>query len=95
MVRKRLVAKGRDSNGRPRQTFADEVQAMDDAAFDAAMRRATWLASFARTQPTSDFHWQLDVCSREAAGRGRPSPVRSAAACAGPSDQDLRGAAPA
>ncbi len=67
-----VTLNGKDNRGNPRQVYADRIAAMDDAAFVREAEQKVWLSAYATNNPRSDYHWQVDACSDEAARRNKP-----------------------
>lgn len=63
---------GKDNYGNPRQDYADRIAAEDDAIFLKRAETDIWLSAYANNNPRSDYHWQADLCYREAVRRGKP-----------------------
>lgn len=67
-----LSLDGKDNRGNPRQTYANRIAAMSEAAFLKEVEQKIWLSAFANNNPRSDYHWQADACHGEAARRDKP-----------------------
>lgn len=67
-----LTIPGKDSDGKPRQRFADKLAAASSEEFLKIAEQAIWLSAYANNNPRSDFHWQADACWDEAHRRGQP-----------------------
>lgn len=63
---------GKDNYGKPRQYYADRLAAMSDQEFIKAAEQDIWLSAYASNNPRSDYHWQADLCYKEAQRRGNP-----------------------
>ncbi|CAA2140483.1 hypothetical protein [Hyphomicrobium sp. ghe19] len=67
-----LIIPGTDNSGKPRQDFANQIAALDDAAFVKEAEHRIWLSAYANNNPRSDYHWQADACYDEAQRREKP-----------------------
>ena len=73
-----LTIAGKDNYGNPRQSFADKIASLDDAAFVKEAQHRIWLSAYANNNPRSDYHWQADACYDEAQRRGKPELYKAA-----------------
>jgi hypothetical protein len=73
---------GNDNHGKPKQDYADSLEAMSEVGFLKAAVQAIWLSAYASNNPRSDYHWQADACYDEAVRRGRPELYSQAHAAA-------------
>jgi hypothetical protein len=68
----KIVVEGNDNHQNPRQEFVDRLHALDDDGYVNQAETVIWLSAFANNNPRSDYHWQADVCYKEANLRGKP-----------------------
>lgn len=68
----RVQIDGKDNYGNPRQEYANVISHKNDTAFLKEAEKLIWLSAYANNNPRSDYHWQADLCYREAVRRGKP-----------------------
>ena len=69
---------GVSNYGKPRQDFADDLASKTDAEFVREAETCIWLSAYANNNRRSDYHWQADLCAKEADRRGNPDLYKQA-----------------